>query len=261
CADDEQYQRLGCQRLDKPTSMKQRFARVEEMQQHIEGQKVEDRTDRSDENHEIADQTDIPALRLLEIRLINIVRWNGELGHIIKKIVQQDLRGQHRQERQKERSRRHADHIAKVRTRAHQQVLHHVAKGFAPLDDAVMEDPQAGLNENNVGSLASHVNSAGHGNANIGRVKRWCVVDAVTHEPNRMAVVFESQENAILLSRGNASEYARLLGIVGQRRVRHAIEILAGDDFAGFDAYLRADVPGDAVVVTRYNLHVNAILL
>src|SRR5208337_4536201 len=121
--------------------MKLRFARMKEMQQHIESQKVEGGTDRSDEHHEIADQIDIPALRLFEVSLVNIVRGNGELAYVIKKVVQQDLRGQHRQERQEERSRRHAEHISKVRACAHQQILHHVTKGLAPLDDAIVQDP------------------------------------------------------------------------------------------------------------------------
>src|SRR5208337_3482460 len=114
--------------------MKLRFTCVEEMQQHIESQKVEDGTDRPDQHHEIADQADIPALGLFEVSLVNIVRGNAELAYVVKKISEQDLRGQHRQERQKKRSCRHAEHISKVRARAHQQILHHVAKGFPPLD-------------------------------------------------------------------------------------------------------------------------------
>src|SRR5208337_1218760 len=142
--------------------MKLRFVAVEEMQQHIESEKVEEGTDRSDEHHEIADQTDVPMLRLLEVSLVDVVRGNGELADVVKKVIEQDLRGQHRQERQEERSRRHAEYISKVRAGAHQQILHHVTKGLAPLDDAIVQDPQARLNKNDVGSLARHVRSAGH---------------------------------------------------------------------------------------------------
>src|SRR5271157_5330608 len=181
--------------------MKLRFARVEEMQQYIEGQEIEEGADRSDKDHEIANQTDVPMLRLFEVSLVNIVRGNGELAYVIKKVIEQDLRGQHGQEPQEERSPGHAEHISKVRTGAHQQVLHHVAKGFTPLDDAIMQDAQARLNENNVGRLASHVRSAGHGNANVGRVQRGRIIDAVTHEPHGVTVVFQSQENAVFLHR------------------------------------------------------------
>ena len=54
----------------------------------------------------------------------------------------------------------HAEHISEVRACTHQQVLHHVAESFAPLDDAVVQDPQTGLDENYVGSFASHVHRA-----------------------------------------------------------------------------------------------------
>ena len=150
-ADDENDQRLGSQRLDKPAGMKLRLIRVEEMQQHIEGQEIKDRADGSDEHHEIANQADIPLLGLDQVCLVDVVGRNRELGQVVKKIIEQDLRGKHGQEGQKNRRSRHAEYIAEVRTCAHQQILHHVAEGFASLDDAVMEDPQAGLNENHVG--------------------------------------------------------------------------------------------------------------
>src|SRR5271165_6444786 len=231
------------------------------MQHHIEGEEVEDGADGSDEHHEIADKANVPALRFLQVSLVNVVGGDGDLGQVVKQVVQQDLRGQHGQERQEERSSRHAEHIAKVRTGAHQQVLHDVAEGFASLDDAVMQDPQAGLHENNVGSLASHVSCAGYGDTDIGRIQRWRVVDAVTHEPHRMAVVFEGEENAVFLYRRNAREDVRLLDVVRQRRIRHPVQIFARNHLAGIDAYLCADVAGHAIVVTGDDLDFDPILL
>jgi hypothetical protein len=43
---------------------------------------------------------------------------------------------QHRQKGQKDCRHGHAEHIAEVRTRSHQQILHYVAEGLAPFDDA-----------------------------------------------------------------------------------------------------------------------------
>src|SRR5208337_903929 len=143
--------------------MKLRFAGMEEMQQNIKSQKVEDGTDWTNEHHKIADQADIPALGLFKVSLIHVICGNGELAHIIKEVIEKDLRGQHRQKWQEDRSSGHTEHISKVRAGAHQQILHHVAKGFAPLDDAFVQDPQARLNENDIGSLASHIRCAGHG--------------------------------------------------------------------------------------------------
>src|SRR5208283_760685 len=214
CADDEKHQRLGGKRFDKPAGMKLRFAGVEEVEQDIEGEKVEDGADGSDEQHKIANQADIPALGYLQVSFVDIVRGNGDQGQVVEHVVQQDLRGQHRQERQEERGPGHAEHVPKIRTGAHQKILHHVAEGFAPLDDAIVEDLEAGLNENHVGGLTSHVRSAGHGDANIGCVKRRSVVDAVAHETDRVAVVFESHQNAVFLRWRDAREYACLFGVV-----------------------------------------------
>ena len=76
-----------------------------------------------------------------------------------------------------------------------------------------------------------------------------------------MTIVFESQENPVFLRRRNTGENLRLLGVVRQRRVRHSIHLLASDDFAGVDSDLRADVAGDAVIVTGDNLDLDPVLL
>ena len=61
-------------------------------------------------------------------RLVDAISWNGYLRQIVKKIVQQNLRGQHRKEWEKHRGRRHAKHVPKIRARPHQQILHHVTE-------------------------------------------------------------------------------------------------------------------------------------
>src|SRR5208337_2954831 len=87
-ADDEDDQRLGGQRLDKPAGVKLRLAGVKEMQQDIECQEVEDGTDGSEQNHEITDDADIPPLGLDQVGIVDVVRWNRNLGHVVKEIVQ-----------------------------------------------------------------------------------------------------------------------------------------------------------------------------
>src|SRR5208282_5915812 len=67
--------------------MKLRFAGMEEMQQNIKSQKVEDGTDWTNEHHKIADQADIPALGLFKVSLIHVICGNGELAHIIRRLL------------------------------------------------------------------------------------------------------------------------------------------------------------------------------
>src|SRR5208337_2488005 len=98
CADDEDDQCLGGQRLDKPAGVKLRLAGAKEMQQYIESQEVEDGTDGSDQHHEIPDDAYIPPLGLDQVGLVNVVRWNRNLGQVVKEVVQQNLCGQHGQE-------------------------------------------------------------------------------------------------------------------------------------------------------------------
>ena len=161
--------------------------------------------------------------------------------------------------RQKNRRASHAEDIAEVRTRAHEQILHHVPEGFSAFDDAVVEDAQAGLDENHVGGITGHVGCTRYGNAHIGRVQRRRIVNTVAHEADGMPGVFESQENPVLLCRRNASEDVRFLGVMGQRRIRHIGHFVARDNVAGIETDLRTHAGGDKVVVAGDDLDLDAI--
>src|SRR5207247_7593226 len=119
----------------------------------IEGQKVINGADGTNVNHEVANELDIPMARLSDEAWVHVVGRNRYLGEIIQKIVEQDLSRQHRQERKKNRCRRHAGHVAEVRARAHQQILHNVAEGFTSFDDSLMKDVKAALQQDNVGQI------------------------------------------------------------------------------------------------------------
>src|SRR5690348_1831385 len=119
--------------------MEERRACVENSQQEEKRQEIVERTDGADTQHKVADQLDIPALRLLDKAGINMIGWNRHLCQIIEKVVEQDLRGQHGEERQEQKRPGHAEHIPKIGTGPHEQVLNDVAEGFASLDNALVQ--------------------------------------------------------------------------------------------------------------------------
>ena len=47
--------------LDEPAGLKQRLAGTEQVQQSVEGQEIEDGTDRTEHQHEPLDQLDVPS--------------------------------------------------------------------------------------------------------------------------------------------------------------------------------------------------------
>src|SRR6266516_7058389 len=115
---------------------------MENRQHHKEGEEVKDRTDWSNENHEITDELDVPVLRFLNVARIYVISRYRHLGKVVKKVIQQDLRRQHGQEWQEYKGTGHTEHIPKVRTGSHQQVLHHIAECLTTLNDALMEHVQ-----------------------------------------------------------------------------------------------------------------------
>ena len=158
----------------------------EDGKHHIERQKVVDGADGTNVNHEVANELDIPVARLSDKAGIHVISGNGHLGEIIEKIVEQDLRGKHRKKRKKNRCRRHAEHVAEVRARAHEQILHDVAERLASFDDSLVKDVEAALHQNNVGSVFGDIHRRRHGNTNVGAVKGWRVIDSVAKVTNRM---------------------------------------------------------------------------
>ena len=160
-ADHEHDQRLRRQRFHEPSGVEERRVRgrVEHPEQDPEGQEVVDRADRADDRHELADEPDLPALGPAEQRRIDVVGGDADLRDVVEEVVQQDLRRQHRQERQEERRRGHAEHVAEVRARPHHDVLHDVGEAAPPLDDAVVQDGEVLLEQDDLRRVLRHLDA------------------------------------------------------------------------------------------------------
>jgi hypothetical protein len=88
---------------------------------------------------------------------VDVICGDRHLRQVVEKVGQQNLRRQHRQKRQEQRSDGHAEHISEVGTRPYQQILHHIAEGFAPFDDALVQHVQAALKQNCVGGILGDI--------------------------------------------------------------------------------------------------------
>jgi hypothetical protein len=56
----------------------------------------------------------------------------------------------------RQRGRRHAQHVAEVRARAHEQVLHDVAGRAPPREDAAVQHAKPALGQQDVGRAEDH---------------------------------------------------------------------------------------------------------
>ena len=254
-ADDKDHQHLGRNRFNKPASAKQRLVRVEEPQQQIESQKVKERTDRADGQHEVADKSHVPALRSHQVFVIDIVQWQRDFGYVVEQVVEQDLQRQHRQKRQKQRGGGHAEHVAEVRTGGHHDVLHHVAKSAPPFQDALVQHHQVFFQQDHGSGLLGHIDRTIDRDANIGCVQRGRVVDTVAQIANDMAACFQCQDDAILLRRVDAAEQVHTLDPRAQRVVVHGRHFGAGQHAVNRHAKFGADMARHALVVAGHDLH------
>src|SRR6185312_8279554 len=78
------------------------------------------------------DESRVPAGGAGELLGIDVVGGDGQLAGVIEQVVEQDLRGKHRQERQEQRRSRGAEHVLEIAGGAHQYVLHRVGEDPAP---------------------------------------------------------------------------------------------------------------------------------
>ena len=152
-----------------------------------------------------------------------------------KKVVEQDLLGQERQERDHQRQRRHADHVAEVRAGRREDVLQRVGKHAPPFVDRARQDRQVVLQKDEVGTLACDVHGSVHRDADIGRVQRRGIVDAVTEIANHVPRVAQRPDDAFLLAGVDFREDGGAVGDVPERLVVHLAQLGAGQDATGLE--------------------------
>ena len=117
-----------------------------------------------------------------QLLVVDVVGGDGELAGVVEQVVEQDLRGQHRQERQEQRRAGGAEHVAEVAGRAHQHVLHGVGEDAPPFHDAVGEHAEVLVQQDHVGGVLGDVGGGVDRDADVGGVQRKRVVDPVAEE-------------------------------------------------------------------------------
>ena len=95
----------------------------------------------------------------------------------------------------KEREARHAEHVAEVGAGGHVDVLQRVGEGDPPLPDALDQDAQVLLQQDDVGRLLGDVHGRVDRDADVGRVQGRGVVDPVAHVADDVAGLLEGEED------------------------------------------------------------------
>ena len=200
---------------------------LEHVPHHHKCRDVENRAERPEKNHEAADVVGIPAQRLAHQFGVHVVKRNGTLRHVVQQVLHQQLQRQHRQERQKHARDQHRKHIAKVRAGRHADVFQHVAEGLAAFDHAFFQHHQAAFEQDDVGRFLGDVDGGIDRNADVGGPQRRCIVDAVAHEADDVAVGAQAAHDALFVQRRELGKNRVLLHGQRQRLVVHAVDLRA----------------------------------
>ena len=233
---DEHDREFGQQRDHEPRGLERRLVRMEHEQQDGEGQQVEDRADQAEDDHELLDVPDVPALRPFDPLRIDIVAGDRDRGHVGEEVVQQDLLGRQRQERQQRRRQRHADHVAEVRAGGDRDVFQRVGEGPPAVLDAGAQHVQVAAQQDDVGALAGDIHGLLDGDADVGRMQGRRIVDAVAEIADGVAGPLQGADDPLLLLRVDLDEEIGPRREVPQRLVLERRELFAGEHRLGVEA-------------------------
>ena len=114
--------------------------------------------------------------------------------------------------------------------------------------------PRSLLHKDHVRRRFRHVHGAVHGNADIGRMERRGIVDAVAEIPHHMAAPFQGEDDPVFLGRRHAAEEVHLLHPRRECRIIHLLDLCAGEHPGYGKAELRADMLGHQFVVAGDDL-------
>ena len=136
--------------------------RMEDEDQDTERQIIVQRAYGSEKDHEIPDETYVHTFRAFDILMIYVVRWDGGLGQIIKKVKKQDLDGKHGKEWQEERGTRRTEHIPEVRGYPHHDIFHRVTEGLPSFENTLVQNTKIVLHEDDVRRFLRYVHRIVH---------------------------------------------------------------------------------------------------
>lgn len=174
--------------------------------QEREGCKVEEGAHQSETHHETSHEPNIPVTWPTHLIDIDIVTRDRESRYVGEEIVQQDLLGQQRQERQVKRGGCHADHVAEIGAGRDGDVLHRVGEGLAAIVDAPHQYAQVALEQDDVRGFARHIDGRIYRNADICFMERRRIVDAIAQIADHVAAPAQRLDYALFLVRVDLDE-------------------------------------------------------
>ena len=255
-------QRLRQQPYHEPAGLEQRlvFRRVgmEHKPHQAEGQNVEDGADRAKEQHKAPQIGRIPALRLLDLLVVHVIKRDGNLRDIVHQVLDQQVQRQHRQERQERTRHQHAENVTEVGTGGHLDVLQHVGEGTTSLDNALLQHHQALFQQNDIRRFTGNVHRTVYRDTNIRRTQGGRIVNAVAHKAHHMPFATQQGDNALLVHGCQPGEQRGALRKRRQRIIGEVLNITSHNDVTRIQPHFMTHFGGHQLAVAGKDFHGDA---
>ena len=200
---------------------------MEDEQKDAEGEIVKDRTHHAEGNHILTNCLDVPAPGIINHFLVHPVGGDRHLREIGHEIGEQNLLGQQWEEREKERCAGHAEHIAEIGACGHEHILQRIGKGRSPFTHPLHQNAKVFFEQHDIGGIFGNVHGAINRDADISRMKRRGIIDAVPHVADDITRLPQGKDNALFLIWFDLGEHFHVNNTIEQCSITHLAELRA----------------------------------
>ena len=257
-ADREDDQRLCGKRFHEPAGAELDRAGVQHTQHQPECQEVEQRADRTERQHEPADECDVPMRRRVQLFVVDAVGGDRQLRGVVEQVVQQDLAGQHRQERQQRRGRRRAEHVAEIAGGPHQHVLDGVGEDPPALGDTGRQHPEILLQQHHVGGVLGHIGRGVDGDPTSAACSASASLTPSPRKPTDRPVRRSDVINRAFCSGETRAKIVWFCAAACEFVVIHPLQLGTGDGALGHQTQFGTNLFGDPGIVAGGDLDLDA---
>ena len=164
-----------------------------------EGQDVKDRGNRTEPGHKAGNGFGFPDSWFLQEVLINPVKRQGNTGKIVNQVQDDEMDRGHWKERKENTGKEKGEDIPEIRRNGHLDVFGHIGINLASFYQAFFEDHQVLIQKDNICCFFGNIDSCINRNTHICYFHRRCIIDAISHITDLVAIRFELQDNACFL--------------------------------------------------------------
>lgn len=202
--------------LDKKERMEKRMnlRRIgrKKIKNKRKGGDVEDRRGRKDKDNEEKDVYGIKFEGIGKKIIVNIVKRKRKMGDIVNKVMDKEVNGENRKERDEWDWKKKGEEIKKVRDWENVEVFKDIKEGIEESEKKLIKKDKDILKKDDIWRLIRDIGEDVKGDKKIGIEKWWRIVDEVKEEEESMEIGMKGMKKNGFMKRSKIGEEGEIIG-------------------------------------------------